>query len=81
MSIDGKGEDECARMMNGAMGTSVTMDLVSVGDFDASEPQVKRISLRRTWLPDVVWNVAGDESWPGRWVSGISDQRLATTDH
>ena len=81
VSIDGKGEDECARMMNGAMGTSVTMDLVSVGDFDASEPQVKRISLRRTWLPDVVWNVAGDESWPGRWVSGISDQRLATTEH
>ena len=64
VSLGSKRFDECARILNGSMGTAATLDLISVGDFGSSEPQVKRVSLRRTWVPDVVWNAAGDDCAP-----------------
>jgi C-terminal processing protease CtpA/Prc len=64
ISLEGKRFDDCARILNGSMGTGAHLDLISVGDFGSSEPQVKRISLRRTWVPDVVWNAGGDDSAP-----------------
>ena len=70
LSLESKRFDECARILNGSMGTVANLDLISVGDFGSSEPQVKRVTLRRTWVPDMVWNAAGDEVAPRHEDSG-----------
>ena len=64
VSLEGRRLEECARLLNGSMGTVANLDLISLGDFGSSEPQVKRVTLRRTWVPDMVWNAAGDEVAP-----------------
>jgi C-terminal processing protease CtpA/Prc len=64
LGLEGKHFLACAKMLNGSMGTVANLDLISVGDFGLSEPQVKRVTLRRTWVPDMVWNAAGDEVAP-----------------
>jgi len=75
LGLEGKRFFECAKMLNGSMGTVANLDLISVGDFGLSEPQVKRVTLRRTWVPDMVWNAAGDEVAPRHEDSGdnVSD--------
>eukprot|EP00960_Hanusia_phi_P076841 768620-Hanusia_phi.AAC.3 len=55
---------ECSRMLNGPMGSFVKLELRSSAAFDASEQQTQTVMLRRTWVPDLVWNEAGDEAAP-----------------
>ncbi|KAJ1487813.1 hypothetical protein T484DRAFT_1888566, partial [Baffinella frigidus] len=52
---------KCAQLLNGPMGTTVTLDLASD---DGDEAGQQRVSLRRTWVPDVVWDPTGEACWP-----------------
>eukprot|EP00961_Rhodomonas_salina_P013852 185550-Rhodomonas_salina.1 len=53
---------EVAAMLNGSMGTSIQLELGSGAEREEEQP--RRIALRRTWVPDVVWNEAGDHATP-----------------